>query len=268
MTREMNDVQDKESLRNAGAIVADCDAALAEAPITFTSSTAPEEGASTPHENLPVIADSSDTPLPLDLGSLSPEASELVRIQDTGTDRPMGNGHVRIAAVEVLSPATILMPKNVRSLPAKGSFAKALLDSGLRPDATLAASLIHPIVAYPSRDGSTIQGFTNLELAALLRLQNIQTPIVLIEDAKILRFLRSKSGTLLERLLHATNRAERLALAKQLMDVDLWSSLFDEECSEDLVAALIGVSEKTLAKYLKESQLDSLSQEESAEDME
>lgn len=261
MTPELNELQENESLHNASTIAACSDAPLTKETSTSTPTTAHKEGTPPIYKSEPRSADSSDISPPMVESYLSPEVTEPLPIQDAGTDRPMGNGHLRIAAVEVLSPATILMPKNVRSLPAKGSLAKALLDSGLRPDATVAASLIHPLVAYPSRDGSTIQGFTNLELAALLRLQNIQTPVVLIEDAKILRFLRSRSGTLLERLLHATNRAERLALAEQLMDADIWSSLFDEELSEDLVAALIGVSGKTLVKYLKESEKGKFLQE-------
>lgn len=260
MTSELNELQENESLHNASTIAACSDAPLTKETSTSTPTTAHKEGTPPIYKSEPGSADSSDISPPMVESYLSPEVAEPLPSQDAGTDR-QGNGHLRIASVEALSPATILMPKNVRSLPPKGSLAKALLDAGLRPDATVAASLIHPLVAYPSRDGANVQGFTNLELAALFRLQNIQTPVVVIQDTKVSRFLRSRSGTLLERLLHASNRAERLALAGQLMDVDIWSSLFDEELSEDLVATLIGVSGKTLTKYLKENKQESSSKE-------
>jgi hypothetical protein len=188
----------------------------------------------------------------LAMDSVAAAVIDAVAGTEAPADRTSPPTQISIATVVNVSPGSIQMPKHVRSLPPRGTLAKALLDAGLRPEATAAAALIHPMVVHPTRDGSGIQGYSNLEIASLLRLQNLATPVVLVQDTKAVRFLRSKPGLLIERLLHATHRTERLELALQLKDIDIWNVLFDEPPSDELIADLIGVSEKTLKKFLEE----------------
>lgn len=254
MTRRIDDVPDVESVPFCTALTAENYAPAAAEPSLLLQMP-------TPTPPVKQIPDSVEDTESIEADNAILETVEVSPSQEIATDRPASNGHPGIASVEIVSPSAIQMPKNIRSLPAKGTQAKALLDAGLRLDATVAVSLLHPLVAHLNRDGTAVLGYTNLEYAPLLRLQNIQTHVVVINDSKMLRFLRSRPGALLERLLHSTNQAERLALSRQLMDRDLWHALFDEDLSEELVAALVGVSQKTLTKYLKEEMQENTSPE-------
>lgn len=183
----------------------------------------------------------------------SSQPSEPDLSSDFNADRTIVAGTSRSARVEMVSPIIVQMPKNLRPMPAQGTLAKAILNAGIRPEAMSAISIIHPIITYPTKDGSGYQGFSNLEYAAIFRLQNIQVPIIVIQDAKQARFLRSKPGAISERLFNATNRAERLALAPHLYDIDIWNALFEEPPSDALIADLIGVSIKTLKSHLEKA---------------
>ncbi|MCC2638627.1 MAG: hypothetical protein K0Q68_2346 [Moraxellaceae bacterium] len=252
MTRKTDSVLDQESLHNPTAMEADT-------LLTSPAETPQEMPAHQEEESIPGgamhSADSLTPPPTLAMDDVAAAAAVAETIADTEAtaERTSSPAQINIATVEIISPGAIQMPKNIRSLPGKGTLTKALLDAGLRPEATAAASLAHPIVAHRARDGAGIQGYTNLELASLLRLQNIPTPVVMIQDAKTAKFLRSKVGAVLERLLHATRRNERLALAFQLKEREIWNALFEEPLSDELMANLIGVSEKTLRKFLEDS---------------
>lgn len=200
-----------------------------------------------------ISPENSDDEEALDADTAINEFIEPELSSEPATERSTAAGDPRSARVEMVSPSFVQMPKSIRPLPAQGSLAKAILNAGLRTDAVVAASLIHPLITYPNRDGSSYQGFTNLEYAAIFRLQNIQVPVVILQDARVVRFLRSKPGAILERLLHTTHHTERLALASHLYDGDIWGALFDEPLSDELVAELIGVSVKTLKSHLKKT---------------
>lgn len=248
MTRKNDPVLDQESLHMPTAMEADT--------LLVPSAEGPEE-MPTPQYEAPCNDAAIHTvdcaaPLTLATNNVAAAVIDVVAGTEAPADQTSPPTQLSIATVVNVSPGSIQMPKHIRSLPPRGTLAKAFLDAGLRSEATSAAALIHPIVAHPTRDGGGIQGYTNLELASLLRLQNIATPVVLIQDTKAAKFLRSKPGLLLERLLHATHRTERLELALQLKDRDIWNVLFDEPPSDELIADLIGVSEKTLKKFLEE----------------
>lgn len=249
MTRKTDPVLDQESLHIPTAMEADT-------PLT-PATESPEEMPAHQEESIPGVemhsVDGLTPPPTLAMDGVAVAVAEAIADTEATAERTSSPVQINIATVEIVSPGGIQMPKHIRSLPAKGTLAKALLDAGLRSEATAAASLIHPIVAHPTKDGAGILGYTNLELASLLRLQNIATPVVMIQDAKTARFLRGKPGALLERLLHATSRTERLALAAPLKDGDIWNTLFEELPSDELIAGLIGVSEKTLRKFLEDS---------------
>lgn len=200
-----------------------------------------------------ISPENSDDEEALDADNAINEFIEPELSSEPTTERATAAGDPRSARVEMVSASIVQMPKNIRPMPAQGTLGKAILNAGIRTDAVVAASFIHPLITYSSRDGSSLQGFTNLEYSAIFRLQNIQVPVVILQDARVVRFLRSKPGAILERLLHTTHHTERLALASHLYDGDIWGALFDEPLSDELVAELIGVSVKTLKSHLKKT---------------
>lgn len=172
---------------------------------------------------------------------------EQTNLETSSGTRNSGAATTNAVILKIFRPSDIETPRKINGLPERGSTAFSLFEARIRHDATLALAIMHPIVAYASRTG--IQGYSNMEYASLMRLQTQSVAVVLVQDSKTVRFLRSPSGSTLERLIHSTTSEERLALDTQLRNPEIWGNLFESPYSDELAAGLIGVSLKTLRSY-------------------
>lgn len=187
-----------------------------------------------------------DESLALDSNDTAPQPEPVNDQEATSHNNPSE----RMVSV----PASSVKPsKNMSIRPATGTLAKALSDAGITSEALSGAAHLHPIVAYQTKDEKIFQSITNADLLPLLRQEDFAIPVAVVQDAKIMRFIKSKPGVLLERLLNSTDPSERLSLSESLYDPDIWKSLFNEKPTDQLIANLIRVSERTLLSYRKKN---------------